>query len=330
MLLIDALPNKNPILVDMASSLAKVTTEGSGNIRSIDAKGFKGIKPWPEVQRAARGASGLISGRSKDLLKGVKPADEKAAQAVLADLNVRVDALGAAADAQDRAAAVQSQVQALLRLEQLGNLEVAAFPYTPPTNDYPDVPQLLGRAEVEITVSNKKTRETNQMYAILDGYSAPLSAGHFVDLAAKNAFDKTKVVATDESSVTFAADAAKAPKRTVPLEILVEGDKAPSYGETLEEQGRYQARVTLPFNAYGTLAVLHPADDPNGGGLSFFFLKADPSYTPAGLNTLDGAFSVIGYVVSGEEALDDLAAGDSIDTVKVLSGLEVLKVPAGK
>lgn len=143
MLLIDALPNKNPVLVEMASSLAKITTEGSGNIRSIDSKGFKGIKPWPDVQRAARGASGLISGRPKDLLKGVKPADEKAAQAVLADLNVRVDALGAAADAQNRAGAVQAQVQALLRLEvrnsplhissvphRLGPSECLAYPLT--------------------------------------------------------------------------------------------------------------------------------------------------------------------------------------------------------
>jgi peptidylprolyl isomerase len=54
-------------------------------------------------------------------------------------------------------------------------------------------------------------------------------------------------------------------------------------------------------------------------------LKADPSYTPAGLNTLDGAFSVVGYVVKGEDALDDLLAGDAIESVKVLSGLDVLK-----
>jgi hypothetical protein len=32
----------------------------------------------------------------------------------------------------------------------------------------------------------------------------------------------------------------------------------------------------------GTLAMLHPPDDPNGGGSAAFFLKADPSYTPAG------------------------------------------------
>lgn len=323
MLLIEALPNKNPLVLDMASSLSKITTEGSGNIRSIDAKGSKGIKPWPEVQRAARSASGTIAGRAKDLIKGAT--DEKAAQAVLNDLNIRIDQLGAAADAQDREAAVTAQVQAMLRLEQLGTLQVASMPFQPPTAEYPAVPQLLGRAEIEITTRAGKTRQTRQMYAVLDGYSAPLSAGQFVDLAQKKAFDDTKVVATDESSVTFTADAAKAPKRTVPLEIFVVGDEEPTYGETLEEQGRFKERTVLPFNAYGTIAMLHPPDDPNGGANSFFFLKADPSYTPAGLNTLDGAFSVIGYVVKGEDALDDLLAGDAIESVKVLSGLELLK-----
>lgn len=323
MLLIDALPKKNPVLLDMASSLAKVTTEGSGNIRSIDSKGSKGIKPWPEIQKAARSASGTIAGRGKELIKGAT--DEKAAQAVLTDLNVRIDQLGAAADAQNREAAVTAQVQALLRLEQLGTLQVPTMPFQPPTVEYPSVPQLLGRAEIEITTRAGKTRQTRQMYAILDGFSAPLSAGQFVDLAQRKAFDQTKIVATDESSVTITADAVKSPKRTVPLEILVEGDKEPTYGETLEEQGRFKERVVLPFNAYGTLAMLHPLDDPNGGANSFFFLKADPSYTPAGLNTLDGAFSVIGYVVQGEDALDDLLAGDVVENVRVLSGSELLK-----
>lgn len=45
----------------------------------------------------------------------------------------------------------------------------------------------------------------------------------------------------------------------------------PSYGETLEEQGLYQARPVLPFSAYGTMAMLHPPDDPNGGSAAAFW-----------------------------------------------------------
>ena len=34
---------------------------------------------------------------------------------------------------------------------------------------------------------------------------------------------------------------------------------------------------------------------------------------------------MVGYVVQGEDALDDLLAGDAIESIKVLSGLDVLK-----
>jgi peptidylprolyl isomerase len=325
MLLIEALPNKNAVLTDLASSLSKITTEGSGNIRSIDSKGSKGIKPWPEVSKAARGAQGILSGRSKELLAGVKSGNEDAAQAELATLKASVDALGAAAEVQDRPTAVQAQVKALKALDKIGSLE-QTFPFKPPTEEYPGIPQLLGRAEVEFTVRTGKTRQTRTMNAILDGYSAPLSTGHFVDLVQKKVFDKAPIINTDESSVTFAPAAKDAVKRNVPLEILVEGDKEPVYGESLEEQGRFKDKVVLPFSAYGTLAFQHSPDDVNSNSGTLFFLKSDPSYTPAGINTLDGAWSVLGYVVEGEDALDDLLAGDEVISVRVVDGAQNLKI----
>lgn len=98
-----------------------------------------------------------------------------------------------------------------------------AFPFKP-TEDYKEVPRLLGRAEVEFEVKGARTGRSGQMHAILDGFSAPLTAGHFADLVAKGAFDQVKVTGTDESSVSFAANG-KAPARKLPLEILVVGDK---------------------------------------------------------------------------------------------------------
>lgn len=299
--------------------------EGGGNIRSVDAKGFKGIKPWPEVLKAQRAAAGFLGGRSKDLLVGVKAEKEQEAQAALDLLKKSVDELGAAAEAQDRFAAVSAQIHALKALDRIGTLEVAGFPFTVP-DEYKGLPRLLGRAEVEFTVKSARTGRTGTMDAVLDGFSAPLSAGGFADLVASGALNKIGVTNTDESSVSFSANG-KAPARKIPLEVLVAGDKEPSYGETLEEQGRYQARPVLPFSAYGTLALFHPPDDPNGGGNSAFFLKADPSYTPAGLNTLDGAFAVMGYVVEGADLLDELEKGDEILSAKLVWGGEYLKQP---
>jgi peptidylprolyl isomerase len=84
--------------------------------------------------------------------------------------------------------------------------------------------------------------------------------------------------------------------------------QSPSYGETLEEQGRFQSKTVLPFNAYGTLAWAHPAEDVNGGADSFFALKFDPIYTPAGLNTLDGQYAVFGCVCEESGAFPSRSA----------------------
>jgi prephenate dehydrogenase len=107
-----------------AARLHFTNRNSSGNIRSVDAKGFKGIKPWPEVTKAQRAAAGLVAGRSKDLLAGVKPGNEQAAQAALESLRKSVDELGAAAETQDRFGAVTAQIRALKALDRLGTLEV--------------------------------------------------------------------------------------------------------------------------------------------------------------------------------------------------------------
>ena len=43
------------------------------------------------------------------------------------------------------------------------------------------------------------------MVAVVDGFSAPLTAGHFVELASKGSFDRSVVDFEDESSVVFKA-----------------------------------------------------------------------------------------------------------------------------
>ena len=40
----------------------------------------------------------------------------------------------------------------------------------------------------------------------------------------------------------------------MPIEIRVQGDKAPIYDFNLEDLGRVNEQPVLPFNAYGTLA----------------------------------------------------------------------------
>ncbi|NEN99400.1 MAG: peptidylprolyl isomerase, partial [Moorea sp. SIO3I7] len=93
------------------------------------------------------------------------------------------------------------------------------------------------------------------------------------------------------------------------------------------EIGRYREQPVLPFSAYGTLAMARPAEDPNGGSSQFFFFLFQPELTPAGINFMDGRYSVFGYVVENKELLRQLKRGDVIESMRVIDGIENLVEP---
>ena len=115
--------------------------------------------------------------------------------------------------------------------------------------------------------------------------------------------------------------------RAIPLEVLVQGDKAPTYGITLEEAGRYVDMPVLPFSAFGAVVMARPESEVNGGSSQFFFFLFEPELTPAGRNLLDGRYAVFGYLTEGKEVLDKLKAGDKIESAKVVQGIENLVEP---
>jgi peptidylprolyl isomerase len=119
-------------------------------------------------------------------------------------------------------------------------------------------------------------------------------------------------------------DPATGEYRAIPLEVLVRGDSEPVYGITLEDAGRYRDQPVLPFSAYGTVAMARPGDDPNGASSQFFFFLFEPELTPAGLNLLDGRYSVFGYLIEGKEVLEKLKEGDVIQSAQVVKGAENL------
>jgi peptidylprolyl isomerase len=115
--------------------------------------------------------------------------------------------------------------------------------------------------------------------------------------------------------------------RTVPLEILALGDKEPTYGVTLEDDGRYTAQPTLPFSVYGTVAMARTEDEPDSATSQFFFLLFDPELVTSGRNLMDGRYGTFGYVVEGNRLLSNVEAGDVIAAAKVVKGLENLVRP---
>ena len=74
--------------------------------------------------------------------------------------------------------------------------------------------------------------------------------------------------------------------------------------------------------------MARPENDPNGGSSQFFFFLFEPELTPAGVNLLDGRYTVFGYVVENKELLRELKVGDVIESAKVVEGAENLIEPS--
>ena len=66
-------------------------------------------------------------------------------------------------------------------------------------------------------------------------------------------------------------------------------------------------------------------DNANDASSQFFFLLFDPELTTSGRNLMDGRFSTFGYVVEGNELLQNIEVGDKITDAKIIDGIENLK-----
>lgn len=253
-------------------------------------------------------------------------------------------------NALDRAYAAQEKV-----VDQLTLLEEQMIPagyQTPVPEEYRDLPQLHGRAEV-IMVLRKPDKAPfdveGQNYPeaklrmVIDGYAAPVTSGNFIDLVQKGFYNNMLIQRSDGFVVqtgdpdgeadgyvgtpSKSLGAGKHGERLIPLEIFVRGDKGPFYETTIEDEGRGGQATVLPFSAYGAMGWAREEYDPNSGSSQFFWLLFDSDLTPAGKNVLDGRYPCFGYVVEGADFLSDVKEGDLIVSAKVTKGLENLQAP---
>lgn len=227
-------------------------------------------------------------------------------------------------------------------LKNVGKVEemmVEEFPYQVPS-EFSRLPQLKGRATVDISVRKADDEQFDidgvlmkegKMTMVLDGYSAPITAGTFLDLVNKGFYDGKEIIRSDGFIVQTGKpndgegyEDTNGAMRTIPLEVFARGDKEPTYGITLEEDGRGTASTVLPFTAYGTLAMARAEFEPNTASSQFFWFLFEPDLTPAGRNLMDGSWAVFGYTTDGEKFLRGLQKGDTIVSAKVVEGLENL------
>ena len=312
-----ALPIENPTVRKIQASLEDIAY----HLRS---------KRWSAIAKDIKDANYELNLRSAKILVSIPEDRHNQAEVLLASIKDQVGQLQEAVAAKDK-----EQVAKLrdVALEEIGDLEmlmVQGFPYEVPA-DYVNLPQLKGRATVAM--------ETTQgpLTIIVDGYSAPISGGNFIDLVRRGFYDGLPFIQTEDNFVVQTGDP-DGPEvgfidpqtkayRAIPLEVLVKSEPLPIYEMTLEDAGLYLPELALPFNAFGAVALARPDQDPNGGSSQFFFFKFDSELTPPGFNLMDGRYSVFGYVVKGKETLEKLSEKDKVIAAKVIAGSENLVQP---
>ncbi|AFZ51126.1 peptidylprolyl isomerase [Dactylococcopsis salina] len=286
-------------------------------------------KRWGPINRDLKNANRMLTNKTEELLAGVPEQNREEAKALIPEIKKNINELREVVDQRNLEEIWRVRRDILEQLDDLEALFVEEFPFSIP-EEYADLPRLKGRATVEV-----ETSEGN-LTVVVDGYSAPITAGNFVDLVDRGFYDGLEVNRVND----FAVQTGDPPGpeqgfinpetgeyRSIPLEILVQGDEKPVYGATLEEIGRYKAQPVLPFSANGAVAIARPSGDPNGGSSQFFFFKFDSELTPPGFNFMDGRYAIFGYAVQGDEILEDMQEGDKIISARVVKGIENLERP---
>ncbi|QIR36369.1 peptidylprolyl isomerase [Tolypothrix sp. PCC 7910] len=312
-----ALPINNEPVRQLQASLEDISNQLRANRR------------WSAISKDLSKASRSLDQSSK-ILASVPEERQPQAEAWIKELQSGVNNLQELVKVKDKEK-IQAERNKLLNIVNL--LEesmVKEFPFEVP-QDYSNLPQLKGRATVDI-----KTNKGN-LTVVVDGYSAPVTAGNFVDLVQRGFYNGLEFTRSEESYFLQTGDPPGKdvgfidPKtgkyRAIPLEILVQGDKAPTYGITLEDAGRYLDMPVLPFSSFGAVVMARPETQVNGASSQFFFFLFEPELTPAGRNLLDGRYAVFGYLTEGKEVLDILKAGDKIESATVVQGIENLVQP---
>jgi len=179
--------------------------------------------------------------------------------------------------------------------------------------------------------------------AILDGYSAPLTTGNFLDIVHRGYYNNTNVLSSqknfyaqlgerEDDSFDGFKDPSTGKRRQIPIEILVDGDPSPTYGATLDDLGIGDLQPTLPISAYGAMAMVHSVEDANDASSQFYFFLLEPTSYQArsyGGSVLTGSVATFGYVQDGKQFLAQLEPGDKVKAVKVIAGEENFK-PSGE
>ena len=287
---------------------------------------------WPALTKTVTKCQSLLKKYQDRIVKELPTDKQKIAEKTFLELKDNFQKLQDQAKIKDKYSFITTRKEAL---DKIGGLEEYflpnQFPYAIPS-EFDRLPRLLGRAKVNIRTSK------GDMFAIIDGFNAPLTAGAFIDLSSKNFYDNLPINRAEEFFVLQTGDPIgndigyidpeTNEERHVPLEIRIPDEDETIYNQTFEDLGLYTETPTLPFATLGTLGWSHSNTSVEDGSSQFFFFLYEAELNPAGRNLIDGRNAAFGYVIDGFNVLEELTKDDKIISIEVLEGIENLKLNA--
>ena len=236
-----------------------------------------------------------------------------------------------------------------MHLGFLGELLVKEYPYKVPyKGKYSFLPRLLGRAKVTFRFK-RAGNILGDVQIVADGYTAPITAGNFVDLCLRNFYTGLPIKETTKKVGSSYQDNIPSRNilgsfgegfyspltgqlRKIPLEIIrIEGSQKLSYSysrrfaessDFKETKAEFLLAMTskplLTFEIPGLIALNHPSGNPNGGSSEFFGLQSSSlKDNSIKRSLLDGQYAPFGYIIRGFDVFDSLRPGDVIDSTSV-------------
>jgi peptidylprolyl isomerase len=360
--LLKVLPVKNPVFRTLETNIENLSILRYRDQNTQDSI----LGAWQKVEQSIDTAMKVLDNKRSQLEPVFNPDDStevailkaERGEILLGNLRQDLESLKESIAKQNTTSAFEGQRSALLNLGFLGELLVKQYPFTVPSKGkYSYLPRLLGRAQVTFRF-RRAGAVLGDVTIVADGYTAPITAGNFVDLCLRGFYNGLPVWEGSKQVGSFQNptgvpinimgsynegfyDPLTGKLRRIPLEIIrLEGKPKLSYssrGFEFAESSNFDdanfqpaaltSKPLLSFETLGLVAFNHPVNDPNGGSSEFFGLQSTDD-TDVRRSALDGRYAPFGYIIAGGDVFDSLESGDEIvsTTVDDFGQLNLVKI----
>ena len=318
-----AVPSVNPALLEVRQA-------GERSARQLR---IPQRKPWGKIGDDIQFGLDRVGGQnSAELLRGLPESGEERGQGLLRETAAALLRAQRGVEGRDPSYVSEALARALQSISELEAAEARGLPYLLPQR-VQGLPYLAGRATAELVVEPEPGKgpfltdggaaDSSALTVVLDGYSAPVSAGSLAARIRDGDFTGTALNVSNVSA-NFSVAGEREKGDELPLELMALGQYEPYYGEPLDIQNKEYP--VLPMSIYGAVCLSHaPGNDLEATSDRFFIYKFDDSMAGlGGLSFDEGTFSVVGYITGGADVLEQLSSGARVTGARLVAGEERL------